>query len=488
MLPTYDLRLMAHRAMLEAGFQPDIPPDASREAILAIENQDSVLEGFPVRDLRDLLWSSLDAPGTMDLDQVEFVEECKGGSLRLMVGIADVNSYLRRGSASDLHAFTNTTSVYTAVEVFPMLPEELSTDLTSLLQSEERLGIVVDMEIGLDGQVNSQDIYQALVYNHAQLDYDTVGAWLDGRTSTPETVLQAAGLEKQLQLQVEAARRLSGLRERLGALEFQTIEAIPIIYQDKVVAIQALQHNPAREIIEAFMIAANTAIAGYLKASGTMSLRRVVRTPRRWERIVEIAAGLDEKLPDLPDALALSAFLERRRVADPEHFPDLSLAIIKLIGPGEYVVNRQGLEAEGHFGLAVHDYTHSTAPNRRYADLVTQRLVEAVLAGNPPPYTGAELEEIAEHCNERESAAKKVERRMEKAAAALLLSSRIGEVFPAIVTGASPKGTWARLIDPPVEGRVVYNEQGLDVGDHISVRLLSVDPEQGFIDFEAVRE
>ncbi len=484
--PSLDLASMARRAMLEAGFQPDIPLEAEHEAHTALDILAEGLFDPPVQDLRKLLWSSLDSIGSLDLDQVEFAEKCEDGSIRLLVGIADVDLLAKRASAIDLHAFMNTTTVYTPAEIFPMLPEELSTFQTSLLEGEERLAVVIEMMIASDGSVRSSDVFHAILTNHAQLDYQSVGEWLEGRGPLPNKIASIPRLEEQIRLQDKARLWLTGLRQHNGALNVETIQAVPVTEDGKVVGIEAEQHNLAQDIIESFMISANTVMAEFLEKAGALSIRRVVHTPRRWDRIVDVAAGLGERLPPEPDARLLSEFMARRKLADPDHFPDLSLTIIKLLGPGEYTVDRQGLQHEGHFGLAVHDYTHSTAPNRRYADLVTQRLVKAVLENNTAPYTEAELGQIAMRCNERESAAKKVERRIDKAAAALLLRQRIGETFEGIITGASPKGTWVRLFNPPVEGRVIHGESGLDVGDKIQVRLVSTEPELGFIDFEHI--
>jgi exoribonuclease R len=240
----------------------------------------------------------------------------------------------------------------------------------------------------------------------------------------------------------------------------------------------------AEDIIESFMVATNVAMARYLREKGSLSIRRVVRTPKRWDRIQAIAAQFSARLPSAPHPRALSEFLDQRKAADPLHYPDLSLSVVNLLGPGEYIVEPPGAEHEGQFGLAVADYTHSTAPNRRYADLVTQRLLKAATAGTSGPYGEADLSQIAAQCTEREEAARKVERLMRKVAAACLLSRRIGEVFDGVITGASPKGTYIRLLKFPAEGRVVRGTQGIDVGDKVQVRLAAVDVSKGFIDFE----
>jgi VacB/RNase II family 3'-5' exoribonuclease len=474
---------MARRVMIENGFEPDMPDGVMSELQGLESKRPRDWLDAPVRDLRHLLWSSIDNSESRDLDQIEFAERLAGDRIRLMIAIADVDAFVPKGSAVDRRALDNTTSIYTGVRTFPMLPEQLSNDTTSLLEDEDRLAVVIDLVVDTEGEVTSNDVYRALVRNHAKLVYESVGAWLEGQAPAPPKVSEVDGLVEQLRLQDETTERLRALRRRSGALNLRTIEAKPVAVDGRIVDLVQAEHNRARDIIESFMVAANTEMAEFLEAEGWPSIRRVVRTPERWPRIAEIARGFGENLPEEPDSRALAAFLSRRRAADPDHFPDLSLSIVKLMGPGEYTVERAGTEGEGHFGLAVHDYTHSTAPNRRYADLVTQRLLKAVAAREAPPYTEAELREIAERCTEREDAARKVERQMRKAAAAVLLGERIGEVFDAIVTGVSAKGTFARLISPPADGRVVRGEEGMDVGDKVRVRLLSTEPERGFIDF-----
>ncbi len=404
-----------------------------------------------------------------------------------MVGIADVDAFVPKGSAIDKHAAENCTSVYAGVKTFPMLPEELSTDLTSLNASQDRLAVVTELVVSPDGSVKGQDVYRALLKSRAKLSYEEVGSWLDGKSPTPATVKTVPGLEAQILLQFESAKDLGEMRRQHGALELGTIQSTPVVNElGKVTELAVVEENGARDLIANFMIAANVAMAEFLEAKGGPSLRRVVRTPKYWSRIVEIAADLGEQLPATPDSRALADFLARRKVADPIHFPDLSLAVVKSLGPGEYTVDLPGTSSEGHFGLAVQDYTHSTAPNRRYADLITQRLVKTALAKAPSPYTAEELKAIAERCTEREDAARKVERKMRKVAAAILLKDRIGEKFDAIVTGVTPKGTFARVLAPPVDGRVTRGERGMRVGEKVRVRLLSVDPERGFIDFARV--
>ena len=479
---TPDLRAMARQAMMDAGLVPDFPPEVIHELRSLNQTIPPTLEMDSIKDLRALLWSSIDNKESKDLDQVEYVERLPDGSLRILIGIADVDAFVPKESAIDHHAFVNTVSVYTPAIIFPMLPEQLSTGITSLLEGEDRLAVIIDLVMMNDGEISSKQVYRALVRNRAKLTYEEVGEWLEGRATIPDGVTKVVGLEAQISLQNEATEWLRALRRRNGALELETVESVPVLSGGEVVGLEVKRHNRAQDIIESFMVAANTSMAEYLESKGVPSLRRVVRTPERWSRIVDLARSMGENLPTKPNSRALADFLVRRRQAEPEHYPELSLSVLKLLGSGEYRVEAPGLEQEGHFGLAVHDYTHSTAPNRRYPDLVTQRSLKASIAGNDPPYTRTELEAIAERCNRMEDAARKVERTMRKAAAAVLLHKHIGEVFEGIVTGVTPKGTFARLIDPPAEGRIIEGERGLDVGDRIRVRLLSTNPERGFID------
>ena len=478
---TPDLRQIARAAVADAGFEPDFPAGVARELEEAAGAPASSAAG--VRDLRNLLWSSIDNRESRDLDQVEYVER-EGGGYRVHVGIADVDAFVPKGSAVDRHAAVNTVSVYTPAHVFPMLPERLSTDLTSLVEGQDRLAVVMELCVAEGGEVHCEEVYRALVHNRAKLDYDSAGAWLEGRAPAPERVKNIEGLEEQVRLQDEVARSLHELRRRCGALELEREELVPIVDESgRVVRLDERRNNRAQTIIESLMIAANTSMAELLQSKGVPSLRRVVRAPERWPRIVETAAAFGYELPDAPDPRALSDFMSRRRAEDPGGYAELSLSILKLMGPGDYMVEAPGLEQEGHFGLAVHDYTHSTAPNRRFPDLVTQRCLKAASAGAPAPYTREELETIAARCNLMESAARKVERRMRKVAAASLLGARIGETFDAVVTGVKPGGTFARTMRPSADGRIVKGWRGLDVGDRVRVRLLSTDPERGFIDF-----
>jgi len=470
--------------MIREGFEPDLPP-AARKEIAALAAR--LPTPGSVRDLRPLPWSSIDNPESRDLDQVECAERMPNGCTKVMVGIADVDSRVAAGTAIDRHAAHNTTSVYCGVATFPMLPAELSTDLTSLNRAEDRLAVVIELIVEPIGTVESEDVYPALVRNQARLDYPSVGAWLEGG-SPPPPVAGSVELAEQLRLQVRAAEAMRGQRYRAGALDLDTIEATPVAADGKVVDVALHRKDRATNLIEDFMIAANVAMARFLEARGVSSIRRVVKAPERWDRIVALALALGEKLPAQPDSGALAAFMTKRRAADPDRFPDLSLSVVKLMGPGEYTVERPDRPAAGHFGLAVQDYTHSTAPNRRFADLVTQRLLKAVLSRSRPPYSDDALEQIAARCTKMEDAARKVERTCRKQAAAELLAGRIGQRFEAIVTGVNANGTFVRILHPHAEGMVVRGQAGMDVGDRVVVQLVGANPERGFIDFAGVRE
>lgn len=479
------LQDIAHRVMRERGLLPDFSPEVLAE-VDRIESTTSTGDAS-AHDLRDLPWCSIDNDDSMDLDQLTVAESLTAGRTRILVATADVDALVSLGSAVDGHARTNTTSVYTAAEKFPMLPDKLSTDLTSLNQDADRLTVIADMTVEPDGSVKDGDVYAALVRSHAKLAYRSVGAWLEGGGTVPEAASAVRGLPENLRLQDAAAQRMKRMRHQLGALSLDTLEARPVFDGDSVSNLELTTKNRATELIEDFMIAANGVTVRFLGAHKSPSIRRVVHTPKRWDRIVEVAAENGFKLPGVPDSKALEEFLTKAKAAEPVTFPDLSLVVIKLLGPGEYSAELPGASAEGHFGLAVKDYTHSTAPNRRYPDLVTQRLLKAALAGKRTPYTIDELVALAAHCTKQEDAANKVERQVEKSAAALLLEGRVGERFDAIVTGAADKGTWARLLTVPVEGRVVQGFEGLDVGQRTRVQLVSVDVDRGYIDFKTVR-
>jgi VacB/RNase II family 3'-5' exoribonuclease len=481
----FDLGAMARQEMIAEGFHPDFPPDVDQQ-VKALESRatspPSPAVSGDVRDLRSFLWSSIDNDTSRDLDQAEVAERVNGG-IRLMIAIADVDSDVPIGTPIDLHAADETTSVYTGVRTFSMLPEELSTGLTSLNEGVDRLAVVIDFLVAADGAVASQGIYRALVRNQAQLTYNGVGPWLEGTAAAPAKVAASADLAAQLKLQDEGSRILLNERQRQGALNIDRVEAEAVVTDGQVMGINTRRKNRASELIENFMVAANGVMARALTAAGVSSIRRVVKTPERWPRIVELAARYGETLPAEPDSGALNAFLQKRKAADAVHYTDVSLAVVKLMGPGEYVLARAGDTAQGHFALAAHDYTHSTAPNRRFADTVTQRLIKSVIGKKEPPYSDSQLEGIASNCTLKEDAARKVERVMGKRIAAVALQHRIGQTFAAVVTGVTPKGTFVRVLEPPAEGLLIRGQQGVDVGDQLNVKLVSTDPQRGYIDF-----
>jgi VacB/RNase II family 3'-5' exoribonuclease len=483
------LEAIAQKAMIDRGLLAAFSGavDAELDTIQATAAADKGAGGSSdIRDQMALLWASIDNDDSRDLDQLTVAEALPGSDVRVCVAVADVDALLKNGGAIDEHARHNTTSVYTAARIFPMLPEKLSTDLTSLNLDEERLAIVVDMVVGADGALKSSSIYRARVRNRAKLAYNSVAAWLEGGGTVPDAIAAVHGLAENLRLQDHVAQSLKSIRHTHGALSLETTESKPVFDGERILALEVEQKNRAKEIIEDFMIAANGVTARFLSDKGFPSIRRVVRTPKRWDRIVDLAREHGFGLPKEPSSAALDAFLVKQKAADPLRFPDLSLAVIKLLGSGEYVAEKPGDAAPGHFGLAVRDYAHSTAPNRRYADLVTQRLLKAAIAGRASPYGFEELDALARHFTLEEDAAGKVERQVGKSAAALLLASRTGERFDALVTGASEKGTWARLTSIPVDGRIVQGFKGLDVGDSIHVQLVAVDVERGYIDFAKV--
>jgi VacB/RNase II family 3'-5' exoribonuclease len=484
------LQSIARQAMLERGLLPDFSTEALAELaklqIPAVTANGTAADPLEIRDMRNLLWSSIDNDDSRDLDQLTVAEAISPDQIKILVAIADVDSSVKNGSAIDEHARHNTTSVYTAAEIFPMLPERVSTDLTSLNFNQDRLSIVVEITVGNDGSLQESHIYRAWVCNHAKLAYNSVAAWLENKGAIPPAILAVEGLAENLRLQDRAAQSMKNLRHVQGALSLETIESKPVFDGDQIRALEIEVKNRAKEIIEDFMIAANGVTARFLSASKFPSIRRVVRIPKRWDRIVEIAAEHKFSLPEEPDSQALDEFLVSEKAAHPIRFPDLSLAVIKLLGSGEYVAEPPEGDAPGHFGLAVKDYGHSTAPNRRYPDLLTQRLLKAAMEGKPAPYNKEALDLLAAHCTEAEDAATKVERQVEKSAAALLLESRIGERFDSIVTGASEKGTWVRLLNIPVEGKLVEGFEGLDVGQQVRVQLIDTNVEQGYIDFKRV--
>ncbi len=472
--------------MIQNGFEPEFSPEVQQELEELKAHPPKVELSPNNQDLCNLLWSSIDNDTSRDLDQTEVATRLPNGDIKVLVAIADVDAFVLKGSAIDAHAAKETTTVYSGVRNFPMLPDQLSTDASSLLETEDRLSVVIEFVVGKDGSVNSSRVYPAITRNKAQLTYNAVGAWLENKSAAPPKVAASADLQSQLKLQDEAAQTLKEARFRRGALNIETIEVHPVVLNEKVVGIAKQEKNRATELIEDFMIAANEVVARMLESNKVSSIRRVVKTPERWPRIVELAAKQGGQLPAAPDSKALNDFLIKRKAADPDHFADVSLAVIKLLGPGEYVLERPGEPEPGHFGLAVQDYTHSTAPNRRFADLVTQRLVKAVLMSQPAPYSDDQLSAIAQNCTLREDAARKVEREMSKRISAVAMSGRIGEIFDAIVTGVNPHGTFVRVLTPPIEGLLAQGKKGLDVGDRLRVKLIRVDVQQGYIDFARV--
>ena len=477
-----DIVKIAFNAMLQQGLEPDFSLQAEKQvaSIIGPGNE----SGPDILDLTSLLWCSIDNDDSLDLDQLTACEAQADLSVIIYVAVADVDALVKKGSPIDDHARNNTTSVYTSAHVFPMLPLPLSTDMTSLNPDQNRLALVTIMKIDVHGAVISSTVERALVKNKAKLAYDAVSAWIEGESDLPLAASVVPGMEQQLRCQDSVAQKLRFHRHRKGSLEFQTFQPHAVFEGDRVVAIKQQEQNRARQLIEEFMIATNACTANFLAEKGVASFRRVVRSPERWMRIAEVANEYGYALPAEPDAEALEAFLAARHKADPLRFPDLSLVIIKLMGSGEYVVEVPGQEAIGHFGLAERDYTHSTAPNRRYPDLITLRMMKAILTNSPAPYGVDELEYLAAHCTSQEDAARKVERRVSKSEAALLLGPKIGAHFDAIVTGHSEKGTWVRLLTLPAEGRLIRMIGKIKVGQQIQVKLVLADVERGFIDFE----
>ena len=476
-----DLAAIATHAMAERGLQPEFPA-------AALQQMDGItgpgLESGPaIRDLTALLWCSIDNDDSRDLDQLSVCEVLAGGAVKIFVAVADVDTLVKKDTPIDKHARSNTTSVYTGARIFAMLPERLSTDLTSLNAGQERMALVTEMVFNADASLAGASVYRARVHNKAKLAYDAVAAWIEGGAVVPAPAAAVPGMDAQLRTQDSVAQQLRARRRAQGALEFETFQPRAVFDGEQVVDIREQEHNRARQLIEEFMIATNGCTARFLTSHGRVSLRRVVRSPERWQRIVEVALDKGVTLPAAPDALALENFLARQRAADPLRFPDLSLVIVKLMGAGEYVVETPGGTPIGHFGLATRDYMHSTAPNRRFPDLITERLLKALLADAPAPYSTTELGALATHCTQQEDNAKKVERQVRKSEAALVLESRIGQRFDGVITGSSSKGTWVRIFSPPAEGKLVGNASSLKVGQRLRVRLVSASVERGFIDF-----
>jgi VacB/RNase II family 3'-5' exoribonuclease len=476
-----DLQATAKQVMIAHGFEPDFPADVPQQLAEINAHPPSLSASNTVRDLRSLLWSSIDNDTSKDLDQIEVAERLPDGSIKVMVGIADVDAFVAKDSPIDQHAAKETTTVYTGVINFPMLPNELSTGASSLLENVDRPGVVIEFVVDAGGSISASSVYRAILRNKAQLTYNAVGGWLEGTVPAPAKVAASADLQAQLKLQDGVAQALKKLRYQNGALNIDTSEVHPVILNDQVVDVVKQEKNRATELIEDFMIAANGVVARMLEK--VSSLRRIVKTPEHWDGIVRMAAAQGGSLPAQADSKALNDFLVKRKAADPDHFADLSLAVIKLMGPGQYVLERPGDPEQGHFGLAVQDYTHSTAPNRRFADVVTQRLIKAMLDGKPGPYSDDELTGIATNCTQKEDAARKVEREMTKRMSAVAMSNRIGETFDAMITGVTPKGTFLRVLQPRVEGLLTQGAQGLHVGDKVRAKLTRTDVQHGYIDF-----
>jgi len=476
-----DLQAIARQVMQAAGFESDFPPEVRTQLSEIRAHPPQLAPSDKVRDLRGLLWSSIDNDTSKDLDQIEVAERLPSGDVKVMIGIADVDSFVGKDSPIDRHAERETTSVYTGVTIFPMLPNELSTGASSLLPDVDRPAVVTEFVVHPSGALSSSDVYRAIVRNKAQLTYNAVGAWLEGTAPAPSKVAASPDLQDQLELQDQVAQALRTLRFEHGALNLDTNEVIPLLLNQQVTGVARVVKNHATDLIEDFMIAANGVVARLLEK--VSSLRRIVRTPEHWDGIVRLAAAQGEKLPATPDSKALNNFLIQRKTADPDHFADLSLAVIKLVGPGEYVLERPGDSPEGHFGLAVQDYTHSTAPNRRFPDVVTQRLIKTLLDGKSEPYSDNDLAAIASNCTEKSNAARKVEREMSKRLAAMAMSHRVGETFNAMVTGTTSKGTFVRVLQPHMEGLLAEGAQGLHVGDELRAKLVRTDVQHGFIDF-----
>lgn len=469
--------------MREQGLEPDFSPAALAEIKRLVATPP--VPTTDLRDLRSLIWCSIDNDDSRDLDQLTVAEQLPDGAVRAYIAIADVDALVHRGTAIDAHAQENTTSVYTPGAVFPMLPEQLSTDLTSLGPHVDRAAMIVDMTFDRAGILTHSDFYRAVVRNQAKLAYNSISDWLEGKGPLPAPAAAVPGLDANLRLQDQLAQQLRLRRHRHGALNLETIKAQPVFEGTALRDLTPERQNRAQQLIEDFMIVGNFVTANFLADRNLPSLRRVLQKPEHWDLLVQLAGAHGTRLPDQPDAIALENFLTSAKAKDPVGFPDLSLAVIKLLGNGEYLVEYPGHPVPGHFGLAVDTYSHSTAPNRRFPDLITQRLLKAALAKVPAPYSHGELDALAAHCSAMEDAAKKVERQLTKSAAALLMASRVGDTFNSIVTGASDKGTWVRVFGgPPVEGKLLANAAGLKIGDRTRVRLIGTNVDRGFIDFE----
>jgi exoribonuclease II len=480
-----DLARIAAKAMVDRGLTAEFST-ASMEQLESF-NKPSQEVATDIRDLRSLLWCSIDNEESRDLDQLTVCERLPNGFVKILIAIADVDTLVKKGSPIDDHAQKNTTSVYTSARIFPMLPERLSTDLTSLNPHVDRLAMVAEFVFDKEAKVSTTTIYRARVHNQCKLAYDDVAAWLDGKGDLPAGVKAVVGMDEQIRTQDSVSQKLRKRRFENGALEFRSIQSRTVFSGEKVVDVEQQQPNRARQLIEELMLATNGVTARFLASKGYSALCRVVRSPERWLKIVEVAKDYGEILPIEPDSKALEAFLRKRRVADPLRFPDLSLVIVKLMGAGEYAVQLAGAVPVGHFGLAVREYSHSTAPNRRFADLITQRMLKAAIVGAPAPYSDTELDTLAKHCNDHGSDANKVERQVRKSEAALVLQTRLGDVFDGIVTSASSKGVWVRIFHPPVDGRLSGPGAAPHIGQKVRAKLTLADVERGFIDFEEMK-
>jgi exoribonuclease-2 len=482
----FNLAMLAVEALTNRGLRAEMSSQALSQ-LESIQEQKIEIKGN-IRDQRQLLWCSIDNDDSMDLDQLTVCFNDEKEQMHILVAIADVDALVKKNSAIDEQARANTTSVYTSARIFPMLPEKLSHGLTSLNPGVDRMALVCEMTFDAQGLLTNSDIYQSCVHNHCKLAYDSVSDWLEGTGPLPFAALNVPGITDQLQMQDALAQKLKKLRHLKGSLEFETFQPMAKFEGEEVTSLVLQPHNRARQLIEEFMIAANGCTSRFLAAHQGASLRRVVRSPEKWMRIVDLAHRYGVTLPLAPDSKALEQFLADQHRKDPLRFPDLSLIVVKLMGRGEYIVERHDQQAIGHFGLAVKDYTHSTAPNRRYPDLITLRQIKAILNHEPSPYTLNELEDLALHCSRQEDAAQKVERQMRKSDAAMLLYSRVGQYFDGLITGVNEKGSWVRIFTPPAEGRLIGALPPIRVGQKVRVKLTSTNVEKGFIDFALTHE
>ena len=476
-----DLSRIAVIVMKEKGLEPDFSKEIHDQ--LSEINSPGIDDDPKIQDLTHLLWCSLDNDDSRDLDQLTTCTEISNGSYKIFIAIADVDVLIKKNTPIDEHAQLNTASVYTSARIFPMLPEKLSTNLTSLNFNEPRLALVTEIVIGSTGDVQGSTIYRAKVLNKAKLAYDAVSDWIIGNSPVPLAISSVPGMDLQITNQDQIAQKLRAKRHEAGSLQLEIFQPKAIFEGERIIGIAEQEHNRGRQLIEEFMIATNESTAHFLQKKGIPSLRRIVRSPDRWLRIVELAKQYGEALPNDPDSKALSEFLAKRHLADPLRFPDLSLIVVKLMGPGEYVLERPGADPIGHFGLAVQDYMHSTAPNRRYPDLITLRMLKHAIANQPSPYDNQELYSLAVHCTTQEDAIRKVERRVRKSEAALFLEPYIGKDFDGVITGITPNYGWVRIFNPPAEGMLLKLPRDAAIGNKLRVKLVSTDVELGHINF-----